>query len=110
MKMRFVALAALALLPVLGNAAPCESEDFENRVSGASTCLLIKRFGVTETGAAQAMLIWLHGDLSSGGPARVGCGRMPRLHWQLPASRAQYHGKRDGVSIQGRARPVVLRQ
>ena len=32
MKMRFVALAALALLPVLGNAAPCESEDFENRV------------------------------------------------------------------------------
>lgn len=69
MKMRFVLLAALALLPVLGNAAPCESEDFENRVSGASTCLLIKRFGVTETGAAQAMLIWLHGDVSSGGPA-----------------------------------------
>ena len=39
MKMRFVALAALALLPVPGNAAPCESEDFENRISGASTCL-----------------------------------------------------------------------
>ena len=59
MKMRFVALAALALLPVLGNAAPCESEDFENRVSGASTYHLIKRFGVTETGAAQAILIML---------------------------------------------------
>lgn len=69
MKVRFVALAALALLPVLGNAAPCESEDFENRISGASTCLLIKRFGVTETGAGQPMLIWLHGDLSSGGAA-----------------------------------------
>src|SRR6185436_3011783 len=69
MKLRVVAAAMLALLPVLGNAAPCESEDFENRVSGTSTCLLIKRFGVTETGAAQAMLIWLHGDLSAGGPA-----------------------------------------
>src|SRR5208282_3832739 len=34
-------------------------------------------------------------------------GRMSRLRRQLPASRDQYHGKRDGESILGRTRALT---
>lgn len=37
-------------------------------------------------------------------------GRMSRLHWRPSASRAQYHGKRDGVSISGRTRRLGICQ
>jgi len=47
-------------------AAPCETEDLETKVSGVSQCLLIRRYGSTEP---TAMVVWLHGDVSSGGPA-----------------------------------------
>jgi len=47
-------------------AAPCATEDFETKVTGVSQCLLIRRLGPTEPAA---IVIWLHGDVSSGGPA-----------------------------------------
>ena len=47
-------------------AAPCSSEDFETKVTGVSQCLLMRRYGPAEP---NAIVIWLHGDVSSGGPA-----------------------------------------
>jgi len=54
---------------VLGNnalASACKPEDFETFVSGKDQCLVMNKFG-QNTG--RVMLIWLHGDLSSGGHA-----------------------------------------
>jgi poly(3-hydroxybutyrate) depolymerase len=48
------------------SAAPCEREDFETRVSGASECLIMQRHGTT---APETMIVWLHGNVSKGGPA-----------------------------------------
>jgi predicted esterase len=49
-------------------ADPCANEDFVTRVSGADECLVIATFGPPE-GRPAAMVVWLHGDQSSGGPA-----------------------------------------
>lgn len=49
-------------------AAPCAVEDFETRVSGTSECLIMQRYGATEPAA---MIIWLHGNVTSGGPANA---------------------------------------
>jgi predicted esterase len=46
--------------------APCEIEDFETKVSGASECLLMRRYGSAKP---TTMIVWLHGNVSSGGPA-----------------------------------------
>jgi len=60
----------LAILSLLASqmafAALCESEDFEQTVSGASQCLLMRRFG---TLTPDTLVVWLHGDVSSGGAA-----------------------------------------
>lgn len=47
-------------------AATCENEDFTTRVSGASECLLMRRFGPERPAT---LLVWLHGNVSTGGPA-----------------------------------------
>lgn len=47
-------------------AATCAHDDFETHVSGASQCLLMRRFGSPKP---TTLLVWLHGDVSSGGPA-----------------------------------------
>jgi pimeloyl-ACP methyl ester carboxylesterase len=47
-------------------AAPCEQEDFETRVSGTSECLIMQRYGST---APETMIVWLHGNVTKGGPA-----------------------------------------
>ncbi|MDD2732369.1 MAG: phage tail protein [Desulfuromonadaceae bacterium] len=44
----------------------CEKEEFEYRLSGNSVCLLMKRYGTTNPAT---MVVWLHGNISSGGPA-----------------------------------------
>lgn len=49
--------------------APCNSEDFETSMTGVSECLLIRRYGSGESMSPQTMLVWIHGDVSSGGPA-----------------------------------------
>lgn len=61
------------LLPILGLLAAqtafanvCETEDFEQKVSGVAQCLQMRRYGALEP---EAMVVWLHGDVSSGGPA-----------------------------------------
>ena len=60
-----VLLALLATASV-ALAAACETEDFETRVSGESECLLMRRYGPTEPAA---MIVWVHGNVSVGGPA-----------------------------------------
>ncbi|MEO8278388.1 MAG: alpha/beta fold hydrolase [Ideonella sp.] len=47
-------------------AEPCANDDYEAHVSGVSQCLLMRRYGSAEP---EAMVVWLHGDVSSGGPA-----------------------------------------
>jgi predicted esterase len=61
-----VATLLIVLTATRAYAAPCESEDFETKITGVSQCLLIKRYGPTEP---TTMVVWLHGDVSSGGPA-----------------------------------------
>jgi pimeloyl-ACP methyl ester carboxylesterase len=60
--------AALMLLVTATGAfgAPCQMEDFETKVSGESECLLMRRYGTTKP---STMVVWLHGNISSGGPA-----------------------------------------
>ena len=64
----FKLLVSLCLLVAAPNVfcAPCAPEDFETHVSGSTQCLLMRRFGPTEP---ETMVVWLHGDVSSGGPA-----------------------------------------
>ena len=64
--MRFTAFVSLLVITQACFAAPCDVEDFETRVSGTSQCLMMRRFGTTEP---ESMLVWLHGDVSSGGSA-----------------------------------------
>ena len=61
-------LAALfvVLIATSAHAAPCETDDFETKVTGLSQCLLMRRYGPTDP---TVMVVWLHGDVSSGGPA-----------------------------------------
>lgn len=47
-------------------ADPCPPEASGSRVTGVAQCLLTREFGSTEP---NTLLIWLHGDVSSGGPA-----------------------------------------
>jgi len=47
-------------------ATPCATEDHITRVSGEAQCLQMRRYGHPQP---RVMLVWLHGDLSSGGPA-----------------------------------------
>lgn len=47
-------------------AAPCAAEDFETRVSGETECLIMRRYGPTDP---KTMVVWLHGNVSTGGPA-----------------------------------------
>jgi pimeloyl-ACP methyl ester carboxylesterase len=63
---RYAFLMTLLMLTAGAQAAPCEREDFETRVSGASECLIMKRYGTTEPAT---MIVWLHGNVSTGGPA-----------------------------------------
>jgi hypothetical protein len=44
----------------------CDKEDFSLYISGKNECLVMRKFGSDKP---KVMLIWLHGDISSGGPA-----------------------------------------
>lgn len=59
-------LLALLAAPTVAVAAPCRNEDFETTVSGQDECLLMRRYGSV---TPETMLVWLHGNVSSGGPA-----------------------------------------
>ncbi len=58
--------ALLSAAPVAVTAAPCAADDHATRVSGESQCLVMRRYGHLQP---RVLLVWLHGDVSSGGPA-----------------------------------------
>lgn len=57
---------SLLLAAVDSPAAQCADEDFETRVSGESECLLMRRYGPSDP---KTLVVWLHGNVSTGGPA-----------------------------------------
>jgi pimeloyl-ACP methyl ester carboxylesterase len=61
-----LALLVLLLTATGAFGATCEIEDFETKVSGESVCLLMRRYGSTKP---TTMVVWLHGNVSTGGPA-----------------------------------------
>lgn len=66
---RFVTLSIAfftAFTPLASKAEPCEKEDFQTAVTGKDQCLLMRSYGNT---SPKTLLVWLHGDVSSGGPA-----------------------------------------
>jgi pimeloyl-ACP methyl ester carboxylesterase len=65
-KRKFLLAVLTLLASQMAFAEVCENEDFELKVSGASQCLLMRRFG---TPTPDTLVVWLHGDVSSGGPA-----------------------------------------
>ncbi|MBL8674610.1 MAG: prolyl oligopeptidase family serine peptidase [Rhodospirillales bacterium] len=63
------ASATLALAaPAAASAAPCASPDNLTRATGAGECLALRTYGAG--GARPVLVVVLHGDVSSGGPAR----------------------------------------
>ena len=62
------AIAALVLMVAANGAygSPCAADDFDTHVSGESQCLLMRRYGPIDPAS---LVVWLHGDLSSGDPA-----------------------------------------
>jgi pimeloyl-ACP methyl ester carboxylesterase len=61
----FLATLMLLLAASGACAVPCAMEDFETKVTGVSECLLMRRYGSVKPGV---MMVWLHGNASSGGP------------------------------------------
>lgn len=49
--------------------AGCETPDNVKRVAGAKLCLAIKTWAPARAGTASTLLVFLHGDVSRGGPA-----------------------------------------
>jgi pimeloyl-ACP methyl ester carboxylesterase len=62
---RILVSIALVMCSPSTFAATCSADDYELKVSGASQCLLMRRFGASDP---DVMLVWLHGDVSAGGP------------------------------------------
>jgi predicted esterase len=67
----FLVAAVLASAATAALADPCATDDFETRITGVSQCLLMRRYGPADPAA---MVVWLHGDVSSGGPANYHFG------------------------------------
>ena len=49
--------------------APCQPPDNEKRVAGGNECLVIRTFRPATPAPAPMLLVFIHGDLSGGGPA-----------------------------------------
>lgn len=61
-----LALVALGAATSAPGAATCADEDYVTRVGGESGCLLMRRYGAD---VPAAMVVWIHGNVSTGGPA-----------------------------------------
>ena len=63
-----ILFSALLLLLATATAfgAVCKEEDLETQVSGRSECLVMRRYGTINP---TTMVVWLHGNITSGGPA-----------------------------------------
>ena len=79
---RIVVSIALAVCSQSTLAATCSVEDYDLKVSGASQCLLMRRFGSTDP---HLMIVWLHGDVSTGGPANYHFSSAEQTASQLAA-------------------------
>lgn len=89
--MSIVKHALFATLLAVAQACPantCEVDDFESKVSGVSQCLVMRRFGTTDP---EVMLVWLHGDVSSGGPANY--------HFQIAEKAANEFAAAKALSV-----------
>lgn len=49
--------------------AACTTEDFVAKVSGNQECFVLRTWGVPTSAISPTLLVWLHGNVSSGGPA-----------------------------------------
>jgi pimeloyl-ACP methyl ester carboxylesterase len=65
-------------------AAVCDTQDAKTHVSGQEQCIVVKQFG---SDAPENLVVWLHGDISSGGPANYHFETAERLS-KLPAMQA----------------------
>lgn len=81
-------IAASLLFAQSSSAAVCEAETFETNVSGEEQCLLMRRFGDVQP---DTMLVWLHGDVSAGGPANY--------HFKLAEKSAADYSKFKALSV-----------
>lgn len=69
MRILICALAML-VLPALAQAAPCPVDNLDTAVMGKDECLVLRTYkGAQVSGTPQALIVVLHGDVSSGGPA-----------------------------------------
>ncbi|BDV44317.1 hypothetical protein GURASL_32400 [Geotalea uraniireducens] len=50
-------------------AGVCGDEDFATTVAGRSGCLVMREYGFSGPSSPRTLVVWLHGDLSDGGPA-----------------------------------------
>jgi pimeloyl-ACP methyl ester carboxylesterase len=64
--MRKILFLPFLFLSISCQALTCDKEDFSIYISGKNECLVMKKFGSDNP---KVILIWLHGDISSGGPA-----------------------------------------
>ena len=68
--MRAMMTFALGVLLTAGAAAaPCEKPDPVSRVTGDRECLVVRTYPEPAPATAKVLLVVLHGDVSSGGPA-----------------------------------------
>nr|WP_315493468.1 alpha/beta hydrolase [uncultured Rhodoferax sp.] len=86
--MRLLSALALMICSLSVRASICSNEDYEFKVSGASQCLLMRRFGSI---TPEVMAVWLHGDVSSGGPATY--------HFSSAEQAAKRVGEKDVLSV-----------
>ena len=63
---RLLLLASTLLFATPVFATTCDTDDYQLKVSGLEQCLYMRRYGDP---TPKILLIWLHGDVSSGGPA-----------------------------------------
>lgn len=70
----------LAVLTLSCHASLCEKEDFSIYISGKNECLVMRKYGPDKP---RVMLIWLHGDVSSGGPANYHFRDAESAAWKL---------------------------
>lgn len=61
---------AMLALPAVAQAAPCASEALETALTGKSECLVLRTYkGGQAAATPQALIVVIHGDGSTGGPA-----------------------------------------
>lgn len=66
----------------------CKTEDYKTFVSGVKQCLVIRKFGSDKP---DTLIVWLHGDVSSGGPANY--------HFSLAKRFAEKHRSKNILSV-----------